>query len=171
MRKQLLLFPALLLTLFVQAQPGTVDQSFQPATSRFSGIVLTAVQPDGKILVYGFDEESRGEGLIIARYLPNGVPDSSFRSPYLDPRTVVSRDLLVQNDGKVLLMANTPEGVGIGRLNADGSRDATLLNGVRDIGTPQNALALTPGQKILTAIGSFSCDGSGECVQRQVVKL
>ncbi len=67
------------------------------------------IQPDGKVIVAGSTAPPQGEAdLALARYLPDGQPDSSFgtngkvvfsRSVYSD----VTFDALLQPDGKILV--------------------------------------------------------------------
>ena len=67
------------------------------------GISAIAVQPDGKIVVAG--------GSAIARYLPNGSPDSSFgKGGYVEaPAGAVASRVAVEPDGKIVVAGNHPQ--------------------------------------------------------------
>jgi uncharacterized delta-60 repeat protein len=95
-----------------------------------------ALQPDGKIMVIGdaYSNVSGGFDFGVARYLPDGTPDSSFSD---DGQTLVDfgddndfpTALALQPDGKIVVVGGTlATGIGhafaLARLNLDGSLDA-----------------------------------------------
>ncbi len=89
-------------------------------------------QPDGKILVVGKTYVKNQLDVFIARFLPNGAKDSAFGLAGIVTIDFAGRDdqgtcLSLQPDGKIVFggiagnVASTD--FGVGRLNADGSRD------------------------------------------------
>lgn len=93
---------------------GTVTTGLASYSGR--GLVL---QPDGRVLVGGNDPELTGPDFKIARYLPNGQPDTSFGSqgtlsiPVAGTNTAELRRLVAQPDGRVLALGtqfNTSNG-------------------------------------------------------------
>ncbi len=96
---------------------GEIDTNFNPiitkdVISNYTG--SSAVQPDGKILLFG--SFSGGSGYLI-RINPDGTPDTSFNCGVCSSGFTPG-SLIVQPDGKILL-----NGI---RLNADGSQDNTF---------------------------------------------
>ncbi|MFD1870967.1 T9SS type A sorting domain-containing protein [Hymenobacter bucti] len=80
-----------------------------------------AVQADGRILVSGtLGDAVSGRG--VARLLSNGDNDPSFVPPPNSASAYSNTRLLVQPDGRVLLLATT----GLARLQANGSTDPTF---------------------------------------------
>jgi uncharacterized delta-60 repeat protein len=109
------------------------------------------VQPDGKYIVAGhgvgyvlvlgrdnFSVEMQGIG-FLARYLPDGSPDTSFNrtgrrvfghiivggDDVHDEPAMYLNDVLIQPDGKIVAVG----GGRVTRLNADGSTDVSFANG------------------------------------------
>ena len=122
---------------------GALDWSFDPGAD--GTVAALTVQPDGKILVGGCFSTIGGGGTgtttryNIARLLPDGTLDSSFNPGANDCVGTIA----VQPDGKILVggQFHTLGGGGtgsypryhIGRLNADGSIDASFDPGASDI--------------------------------------
>ena len=153
---------------------GSVDHSFNSGLSRPSPFELEAevealaVQADGKILVGGFftdlgPETGETPRNYIGRVNADGSVDASF-----DPGANGSVSALaVQADGKILVAGSfTMLGGGgtgttprnhIGRLNADGSLDASFNPGAN--GVPES-FALQLDGKIVIG-GSFTMLGGG----------
>jgi uncharacterized delta-60 repeat protein len=146
---------------------GSLDSSFDPGAN--SSVFALAVQPDGKILVGGYYTRLGGGGTgtitrcYIGRLNPNGSLDTSF-----DPggnNAVFA--IAMQADGKILVGGDFTTlgggGIGItarsriGRLNADGSLDASFDPGAN---STIYALAVQADGKILVA-GSFTTLGGG----------
>ena len=132
------------------------------------------VQSDGKIVVGGlsFDPSSRVSRFVLARYEPDGTPDTSFTNiaggpgyaffgtgAAFDPGGI--DDLLIQPDGKILFKKQE-EATGTAhlmRVLADGSGfDQEFGNGGTIESQTGNAIALQPDGKILEA-GSKSVSG------------
>lgn len=167
---------------------GALDPTFsgdgQLATDfgndeRGSGL---AVQADGRLVVAG-----RGAGgFALARYLPNGSPDTTFgeagRVPTRFPGSSLNNfedsalDVVVQDDGKIVAVGRTDGGAGfpgldlaVARYEPDGSPDLSFSDdGVQtaDLGSSSDeatAVALQADGKILV-VGATSSDESGEDV-------
>jgi uncharacterized delta-60 repeat protein len=134
-----------------------------------------AIQPDGKIVVTG---EATYDGMVVARYLPDGALDTSFNhTGYLlkdnNGLPLRGNKVLVQPDGKIVVGGNayvTSSGndrdFAVFRCLADGTPDAgfapgglytiDLSNGGDD---ELSCLALQPDGKVLlggSAAGSFA---------------
>jgi len=128
--------------LFAQGA-GSLDTSFDPGSGTYASIHAMELQPDGRILVGGNFSSFAGSSLTgIARLLPSGTRDTSF-----DPGAGVTgpqgaswiNAIAVQPDGKILIAGDFTSVDGqsvarVGRLNSDGSFDATF-----NVGTGANA--------------------------------
>jgi uncharacterized delta-60 repeat protein len=110
---------------FALAQPG------------FLGGALT-LQSDGKIVVVGNTElAGGGENFVVARFNPNGSPDSTFTNPPFDYGTQeAGRDgaaaVTIQSNGQIVAVGGHffgTEPSGVARLNTNGSLDAGFGNG------------------------------------------
>jgi uncharacterized delta-60 repeat protein len=146
---------------------GSLDTSFDPGAS--GDVNSLAVQADGKILVGGGFTTLGGGGSgttarnTIGRLNSNGTLDASF-----DPgANATVNALAVQADGKILVggfftmlggggTGTTPRSR-IGRLNADGTLDASFDPGA---GSAIHTLALQADGKILVG-GQFIFLGGG----------
>lgn len=93
------------------------------------------VQPDGKILVAGTSENGADTDIAIARYLPDGSPDSDFNfNGQLTIAVGSGNDsglaLIVQEDGKILVAGTTDNGsdldVAVIRVLQDGLPDPSF---------------------------------------------
>ena len=130
---------------------GSLDRSFGVGgrvVVKSAGVSGLAVAPDGTI-VAGLVPFDRPLGLMLARYLPNGRPDTSFGSGgrrAVAPRAPIK--VAVQPDGKIVV---TGFDVPLARYLADGRPDDGFgANGVVDIeGLNGYALALQPDGKIV----------------------
>lgn len=138
-----------------------------------------AIQPDGKIVVAGTDAtvvvagtEATGGSFAVARYNPDGSPDSSFGGGDGKVTTNIGYSnedasaILLQPDGKIVAVGTTWDGSGsqwghfsLVRYNSDGSLDLTFGGGdgivvTENLGTgwvAANAAAIQPDGKILAA--------------------
>lgn len=146
---------------------GSVDTAFDPGAN---GLVRAiAVQPDGKIVVAGLFTTLGGGGTgstarnYIGRLNVDGSLDISF-----DPGANGAVDALaLQRDGKILIAGRfTMLGGGgsgatarsrIGRLNPDGSLDASFNPGANEW---VETIAVQPDGKIVVA-GEFTMLGGG----------
>jgi uncharacterized delta-60 repeat protein len=150
---------------------GTVDTTFNPGASGPSGaagvVYAIAVQPDGKIVVGGFFTGlGGGTGTTtrnrIGRLNADGTVDATF-NPGANSSVYA---IAIQPDGKILVggdftglgggTGTTPRNC-IGRLNADGTVDATFNPGAN---SSVYAIAIQPDGKILVG-GGFTGLGGG----------
>jgi uncharacterized delta-60 repeat protein len=148
------------------AVPGELDPSFGAGgkvqtpfgPESYAGGV--AVQPDGKILVAGTPEESKG--FSIARLLPNGSPDPSWGEGGVVTtplgKFASAFDVAVQPDGKVVAVGEAPgakdEDFAIVRYLSNGELDPGFGEGgvvilpVGEFGDTARAVAIGPGGRI-----------------------
>ena len=155
------------------AQSPTPD-SFNPDPGTNGYILTLAVQPDGKILAGGYFTTLGGQPRnCLARLNADGTLDQNF-NPNAQSYSDVS-SLTVQVDGKILVGGNFTKLGGqtrnrIGRLNADGSLDASFNPGADN---RVSSLVIQADGKILVAgifktlggkprsgIGRLNADGS-----------
>src|SRR5436853_45974 len=106
--KRLILLAALtFVSIFIHAQPGTLDFGFNSTDIGFdngagpnSFLWTTAIQNDGKILIGGNFTSYSGIGLNhIARLNVDGTPDSSFHTG--SGTDISVRSIVLQNDGRI----------------------------------------------------------------------
>ena len=153
---------------------GGLDPSLQTTPTYTNGHINTLVlRPDGKILIAGVYTEPvtvcsipcpwppccysyDAERPLLATLNPDGSPDTSFQPLFLRTNGYVNA-VAVQSDGKVLVggsfaLATGPPRLGLARLNADGTPDATFQTGVTGV---VFAIAIQNDGKILAG-GSFT---------------
>jgi uncharacterized delta-60 repeat protein len=141
---------------------GVVDIGFSANAN--GNVLALAVQADGKILAGGSFSIFDGSGRFnISRLYPNGLLDTNFDPGAND----LARALVMQADGKILAGGSfTTLGGGglgtttrsrIGRLNPDGTLDASFNPGANSIVL---ALAVQEDGKILVG-GDFTGLGGG----------
>lgn len=118
-----------------------------------SDVESVALQPDGKIVVTGSTGRPNSNPVnrdcVVARYLPDGTPDSTFGSG--TSATLIAFDLgagnsdscidiALQEDGKIVVVGGAEKSaagttfvtdLAVARLNADGSYDTTFGNAGR----------------------------------------
>lgn len=122
---------------------GVLDASFGT-----NGVVITSldsarvganameIQPDGKIVVAGGYEKDSVRDFLVARYHPDGRPDSSFGtfgrvqtdlgSGSFDVATAIA----MQPDGKIVVAGRANSRIALFRYHPDGSPDSTFgMNG------------------------------------------
>ncbi len=115
------------------AQVGTNDTSFDPGTGPNLGVITTAVQTDGKILVGGGFTSYNGTAKNrIIRVNSDGSLDATFSSGTGCESTVYYINQLAS--GKILAVGQFTTYAGSGahrivRLNTDGTKDATFTSG------------------------------------------
>jgi uncharacterized delta-60 repeat protein len=128
-----------------------------------------AVQPDGKILAAGTTGLGSAPNIMLARFLPDGMPDTSFG--FLGYRVVdfggaedYGLALALAPDGKIVVAGYNHEGLQRGspmvavRFNSDGTLDDTFdLDGkfqrevVLNAGNAAYAVVVQPDLKIVLA--------------------
>ena len=143
--KKIITISFLFSILFINAQPGTIDPTFNP-TDNGSGVGIgadqyiykMAIQQDGKILINGGFTTFNGilqKG--ISRLNTDGTLDNSFS---INELTGSITTAFIQADGKIIIggsftsINNTPR-KNIARLNTDGTLDTSF-----DPGTGANNL-------------------------------
>ena len=137
---------------FVPPESANVDHPF---------VLAVALQLDGKVLVAhpGMKIDGVSQPSGVARLHTNGSLDPTFRFAEADG---FPQSMLVQDDGKVLVLGNfkTIAGAnrtGLARLHADGTPD-TGFNPVLD--EPAESLALQADQKMLVGGWFTTVNGS-----------
>ena len=192
--KTLSIFSSIIILIFiiqpVMAQPGSLDESFgtggiitAPLTTHGEHGYAATIQPDGKILVAGFQDVSGNQNFAVARYNTNGSLDNSFGTGGLvlfdaGTESDAAWALALQDDGKIILGGSvynqntTFDDYALVRLNSDGTPDNTFGTGglvITDIdGYWDNAYAMvlqTDG-KILLAGEGYITSNRKVCVVR-----
>ncbi|HEY3898057.1 MAG TPA: protein kinase [Chthoniobacter sp.] len=170
---------------------GSVDSTFGAAGrihSNAGSIWSLAVQPDGKIVTAGFTSVDSQNIFAVARYQPDGRPDTSFnRTGWVTTRigngADISYSVALQGDGKIVVAGYTTlstirdRAFAVVRYNTDGSLD-TSFNGTGIVTTDftdqddeAHCMALqSDGKIILTgfysgrirnaAVARYNLDGS-----------
>ena len=127
---------------------NTLDTGYAPNIGGTGTVTVNVVaaQPDGRVLVGGSFTTANGAARAnLARILPDGSTDAAF-----NPNVGIVRGLIVQGDGRILVLA----GATVSRLNLDGTVDAsfTAFTG----GTAAvNAIALQADGRVLVG-GAFA---------------
>jgi len=146
---------------------GTHDQDFQLVTG--TNVRGCALQPDGRILVWGSFTSLGGQPRMnLARLEPNGVLDETF-TPQISS-TVIG--LQLQSDGKIVVSGSFVNVGGqqrtyLARLTSDGTLDPGFQNVNISGGWQVSGLFLQPDGKMLIS-GDFSTQGSGSGIFRRV---
>jgi uncharacterized delta-60 repeat protein len=127
------------------------------------------IQPDGKIVVSGYSttQVSGGQTVtVVARYNPDASADAAF-GPYGDgffdiyDNGAVSKDLIVQPDGKFLLAGDSSGDALVARFNSAGVPDVGFGSGgyvILNYNNQEilNDIELQPDGKILALLDSNS---------------
>jgi len=132
---------------------GSLDESFDIGIGFDHGVNSIVVQQDSKILVKGFFNNFKGQGVgKVIRLDIDGNKDTSFDFAEFE-NLGLSTGILLQSDGKILLGGYFDGEFKVYRFNSDGSIDNSF-----DVGTgfnyPINDIALQQDEKILV-VGSF----------------
>jgi len=153
---------------------GTMDSNFDG-----DGIVISSigspggdipqsikVQNDGKIVVGGYTYQggTTNQDLFVARFLPNGSPDSSFDGDgkVITTLTTVNDygfDLSFQKNGKIFIVGSSGQSANcaVVRYHANGSLDTTFAGtGIKTLGLSSGSeqfysTAITPDGRIVAA--------------------
>ncbi|BEV69598.1 hypothetical protein Bb109J_c3018 [Bdellovibrio bacteriovorus] len=146
---------------------GTLDSSFgssgttlhYPMTNEFASIDQVHVLANGKILAAGDVEGS----FLLARYNANGSLDTTFAAGagfILTSLTAGTTEnvssMLVQPDGKIVLIGSENNNVAVARYNSDGSLDTsfgtagTLLLDLGDVDRAHDGRYLSDGKLLIT---------------------
>ena len=181
------LFAVLAICLFavtpLLAAGGELDTTFgtggivvQDFGGQDTGLGLV-VQPDGKIVMVGGSDAAGSTGFALARYMPDGILDSSFGLGGLvtTPGTLPSHDVGLQSDGKLVVVGSVQD-VEVARYNTDGSLDLSFgTDGITttDIGGGTDwgrAVAVLPDDKIMLGGTSLIAHGGGSNKDFAVVR-
>ena len=134
---------------------GTTDHTFgNGQTGANSYILSIATQADGRVLIGGSFSTVNGVSRNnIARLNADGTLDSTFLNGLAGANFIVY-SIAVQPDGRVLIAGDftTVNGTSrnrIARLNADGSLDATFLNGLTGADHIVQSIVLQPDGRVL----------------------
>jgi len=145
---------AFLTPLCLQAQPGSLDSSFDPGTGVDQSVFAIAIQPDGRIIIAGDFTTMRGTPRKgIARLNSNGTLDTTFSaSADTSPNA-----LALQGDGRILIggafsTINGQPRAHIACLNTNGALDTNFLTTTDG---NVDSFAVQPDGKVLIA-GNFN---------------
>lgn len=125
---------------------GSLDNGFgtggvvNTEVSFFSSAAAVLIQPDGKILIggtYHTGDFANIYHMVVARYLPNGLPDNTFGTNGLAmPEPGFSEeltDMVLQPDGKIVVGGGISDDISMGlqsfmlaRFNSNGSLDQSF---------------------------------------------
>ena len=158
--KRIIFIANLLFSIVGFAQPGSIDLTFNPGISAY-GILTTAVQSDGKIIIAGNFTSYNGIAIKrIARLNANGTLDTTF-NPGIGPVGISSSvdKISIQSDGKIIIAGGFTSYNGIAinhiaRLNANGTLDTTF-NPRASVNRVPATLAIQSDGKIIIG-GSFT---------------
>lgn len=140
---------------------GTVTASL-PGTSAAYAVDL---QPDGKLISAGMAVGVDADVALI-RYNPDGSLDSSFGANGIVVADLAfgqdsgAVDLVIQSDGKIVVLDGGAGGLLLARFNSDGSRDNAFGTNGRVLIAPQygafpSALVLQPDGKFVVGSTEF----------------
>ena len=153
---------------------GSLDTSFDPGAGANNGVLTTALQPDGKIIIGGYFTSYNGIARKgIARLNDNASVDTTFNpGTGVNGSTPVIYSTALQFDGKVIIGGDFSSYNGtatnrIARLNSDGNIDTTFNLGTGpDYGI--RTIAIQPDGKVIIG-GSFNSFNG--LVRKSVVRL
>lgn len=152
----------LLVHIFISAQPGTLDTSFNVGSGTGTPVQTICVQPDGKILVGGSFLTYKGVTKNrIVRLLPDGSIDNTFNTGTGFSGIVFKIKLLPNGQIFVAGLFSSFNGVNnrkfLVKLNSDGTLDpsfnANQIN--NNIGSSVYDFAVLPDNKIII-VGSIT---------------
>ena len=155
---------------------GTLDDTFGSGGSVATPLEghAVALQSDNGIVIAGWRFNGSNDDFAIARYLPNGTPDSLFGTGGM-VMTDISQDfdvcnaVALQSDGKIVVAGSAHlqgDKFAMARYNSNGMLDNTfgnrgiVTNSLGIGGGQAYALALQPGGKLIVA-GWWTCPHTG----------
>jgi uncharacterized delta-60 repeat protein len=170
------------MTVAAFASPADLDATFGTggkittnSASSLEEAHAVVVQPDGKIVVAGFQNAGGTYNFMVVRYHPDGTPDNSFGTGGFVNTPVLSGDdyayaVALQPDGKIILAGQAANGTSsdfaLVRYNTDGSLDTTfdtdgkVTTPVLDGSDIAFAVAVQPDGKIVAAGSATSNSNS-----------
>lgn len=119
----------------IQAAPGDLDPSFGGGDGKVTtdfggedGVSDVEVQPDGKILVAGRDDDD--DEFVLVRYSADGTPDSSFGGgDGIARNSLISYGkLALLPDGKIMLASSDGDFI-LARYTSEGALDTSFGGG------------------------------------------
>ncbi len=146
---------------------GSLDATFNPGTGADNFIYAVSIQSDGRIVIGGDFSFYNGTGRnFIARLNSDGTLDATF-NPGAGANNPL-RAIAIQADGKIIFGGaftdyNGNAISGIGRINSDGTFDATFNPGTGTNSTVQTA-SIQPDGKII--IGGLFIVYNGKVINR-----
>lgn len=124
---------------------GSLDKTFGSSgkvithiSVGISGIYDIVIQPDGKLDVAGYGNDSSAYGgkfiFTLGRYNANGSLDSTFGTggivtTFITPQGDIALALALQADGKIVAVGTGDHGGSVARYNPNGSLDTTFGSG------------------------------------------
>ncbi len=173
----LLLSCLLLLSIFSQAQNGSLDLSFGNAgkvitdVGNIDGASAVAIQSDGKILVAGGSNNAMNDDFALVRYNTNGTLDNLFGNGGIVITDIDSSEtaysMAIQPNGKIILAGKiVNHDFALVRYNNDGTLDNSFGNNgklITDISGSANlqpAIAIQSDGKILLASRVYMFNGN-----------
>jgi uncharacterized delta-60 repeat protein len=171
------------------ANPGDLDLTFngtgKAATNFGSGTAIArdvAVQPDGKIVIPGYYQETGVTAIAVTRYDSNGSLDTSFDGDGRVTTAITNNSLFVfavavQNDGKIVVAGTSSQSAYfVARYNVDGSPDldfdvdgiafTPFISSTTGSGVKAALAIQTDGKIVVAGSGFFSGSGYDFCVAR-----
>ncbi len=162
---------------------GSVDGGFgggfiqhQQAGNDVEYYYGVALQPDGKIVVCGTTGIVNTRDVIVLRLNTNGTMDSTFAGDGIAITDLgvpndYSNEVLIQPDGKILVVGSSGDNVLLLRYNSDGTLDNSFsFDGkvTTDMGYSDDGfdLALQPDGKVLVAGRSYNAPANVAFVLR-----
>ncbi|MGB7068767.1 MAG: choice-of-anchor Q domain-containing protein [Pyrinomonadaceae bacterium] len=164
------------------AAPGDLDPTFSgdgKLTDWSGGAGGVAIQPDGKIVVAGSSRNGSNDDFAVARYNPDGSPDTTFGGGTGRVTTFLGGNdyagsVVIQPDGKIIIAGewanSTTGGFAMARYNPDGSLDSEFGGGSGTVltETPADCLnfsygsasdvTIQPDGKIVGIVGYYDVD-------------
>jgi uncharacterized delta-60 repeat protein len=133
------------------AQYGALDLSFNPDPA-VQGVNNLAVQPDGKVLLYGWVQIGGTYAVRLVRLTETGALDASF-VPQVTTSEIMK--ILVQSDGRIIVAGSLgtptePSAPRVVRLQPDGTLDTSFASSP-SANAPLNCAALMPDGGVLVA--------------------
>jgi uncharacterized delta-60 repeat protein len=150
---------------------GSLDNTFNSGTGFNSGVISTAIQPDGKIVIGGSFTNFNGTVINrIARLNSNGSIDQNFIT--LSGANNIVNTIALQQDGKIIVGGHftTYDGlprIKITRLNPSGFNDSSF-SPVTGFNGKVNSSAIQPDGKIIFG-GEFTI--SNDILRNKISRL
>ncbi|MEZ5425144.1 MAG: hypothetical protein R2747_02660 [Pyrinomonadaceae bacterium] len=124
------------------------------------GATAAALQSDGKLVAVGTAPLQSRDNVVLIRYNSDGSLDNTFGTNGIATRVFTNNskalNVVIQPDGKILIVGISGSDQFVARYNADGTLDNAFgTNGVTKLSIPGNStsgnsIALLPGGKIIT---------------------